>query len=81
MSKLKKFRLTNLLALTAAGIINAVCVTIYLSPLKLYDSGISAIFSAVQGACSFEEVQQASAASLEFLADAVLRLLTLQDRH
>ncbi len=41
MSKLKKFRLTNLLALTAAGIINAVGVTIFLAPVKLYDSGIS----------------------------------------
>lgn len=41
MSKLKKFRLTNLLALTTAGIINAVGVTIFLAPVKLYDSGIS----------------------------------------
>lgn len=41
MYKLKKFRLTNLLALTAAGIINAVGVTIFLAPVKLYDSGIS----------------------------------------
>ncbi len=41
MSKLKKIRLTNLLALTAAGIINAVGVTIFLAPVKLYDSGIS----------------------------------------
>ena len=41
MSHLKKFRLTNLLALTMAGIINAVGVTIFLAPVKLYDSGIS----------------------------------------
>lgn len=41
MSKLKKIRLTNLLALTAAGVINAVGVTIFLAPVKLYDSGIS----------------------------------------
>ncbi|WP_295587532.1 YitT family protein [uncultured Oscillibacter sp.] len=41
MSQLKKFRLTNLAALTAAGIINAVGVTIFLAPVKLYDSGIS----------------------------------------
>lgn len=59
----------------------ALCGSIGKGAGLLYDSGISAIFSAVQGACSFEEVQQASAASLEFLADAVLRLLTLQDRH
>lgn len=41
MSKLKKIRLANLAALTAAGIINAVGVTIFLAPVKLYDSGIS----------------------------------------
>ena len=41
MSKLKKIRLTNLAALTAAGIINAVGVTTFLAPVKLYDSGIS----------------------------------------
>lgn len=32
---------TNVLMLTAAGIINAVGVTIFLSPVRLYDSGIS----------------------------------------
>ena len=41
MEQLKKFRLSNLAALTAAGIINAIGVTIFLSPVKLYDSGIS----------------------------------------
>ena len=41
MEQLKKFRLRNLIALTAAGIINAIGVTIFLSPVKLYDSGIS----------------------------------------
>ena len=41
MEQLKNFRLSNLLALTAAGIINAIGVTIFLSPVKLYDSGIS----------------------------------------
>ena len=32
MEQLKNFRLSNLLALTAAGIINAIGVTIFLSP-------------------------------------------------
>ena len=41
MEQLKNFHLSNLLALTAAGIINAIGVTIFLSPVKLYDSGIS----------------------------------------
>lgn len=38
MKKLKPF---NLLMLTIAGIVNAFGITIFLSPVKLYDSGIS----------------------------------------
>lgn len=38
---LKKIRIVNLLMLTVAGIINAFGVTIFLTPVKLYDSGIS----------------------------------------
>lgn len=41
MKALKNFRFRNIAALTAAGIINAIGVTIFLSPVKLYDSGIS----------------------------------------
>lgn len=41
MEQLKKFRFRNLLALTVAGIVNAIGVTIFLAPVKLYDSGIS----------------------------------------
>lgn len=41
IKQLKKNRLSNLLMLTVAGIINAVGITIFLSPVKLYDSGIS----------------------------------------
>lgn len=41
LKQLKKIRLSNLLMLTVAGIINAVGITIFLSPVKLYDSGIS----------------------------------------
>ncbi len=37
----RKLKLTNFLALTVAGIINAIGVTIFLSPVKLYDSGFS----------------------------------------
>jgi uncharacterized membrane-anchored protein YitT (DUF2179 family) len=36
-----KLSLINLLVLTAAGLINAFGVTIFLAPVKLYDSGIS----------------------------------------
>ena len=38
---LKKVRIVNLLMLTVAGVINAVGITCFLSPVKLYDSGIS----------------------------------------
>ncbi len=41
MSFLKKIKLKNLLMLTVAGVINAVGVVLFLSPVKLYDSGIS----------------------------------------
>lgn len=38
---MKKFKIINFLMLTVAGIINAIGVTMFLSPVKLYDSGIS----------------------------------------
>lgn len=41
MKHLKKIRITNLFMLTVAGIINAFGITIFLTPVKLYDSGIS----------------------------------------
>lgn len=41
MKYLKKIRPLNLLMLTVAGVINAFGVTVFLSPVKLYDSGIS----------------------------------------
>lgn len=37
----KNFRVVNLLMITVAGIVNAFGVTIFLTPVKLYDSGIS----------------------------------------
>ena len=41
LNKLKRIKLVNVLMLTIAGIINSIGVTIFLSPVKLYDSGIS----------------------------------------
>ena len=38
---MRKFKITNFLMLTLAGIINACGVTMFLAPVKLYDSGIS----------------------------------------
>ena len=37
----KNFRVVNLRMLTVAGIVNAFGITIFLTPVKLYDSGIS----------------------------------------
>ncbi len=41
MMQLQKIRISNLLMLTIAGIVNAFGVTLFLTPVKLYDSGIS----------------------------------------
>lgn len=41
IEKFKNFKLTNFIFLTIAGIINAFGVIVFLSPVKLYDSGIS----------------------------------------
>lgn len=41
IKQLKKLRIANLLMLTVAGIVNAFGITIFLTPVKLYDSGIS----------------------------------------
>ncbi len=39
--RLRELEIKNLIMLTVAGIINAIGVTIFLAPVKLYDSGIS----------------------------------------
>ncbi len=41
MKRLTKIKPKNLLMLTVAGIINAIGVTMFISPVNLYDSGIS----------------------------------------
>lgn len=41
MEIIKKIQIKNVIMLTLAGIINAFGVTIFLTPVKLYDSGIS----------------------------------------
>ena len=38
---MSKLRLTNFIMLTIAGIVNAFGITVFLMPVKLYDSGIS----------------------------------------
>ena len=41
MDKLRRIKFKNMIMLTIAGVINAIGITIFLSPVKLYDSGIS----------------------------------------
>ena len=41
LENVKKFKVKNVILLTIAGIINAFGVTVFLNPVKLYDSGIS----------------------------------------
>ena len=41
MDKLRRIKFKNMITLTIAGVINAIGITIFLSPVKLYDSGIS----------------------------------------
>lgn len=41
MSKLKNLKIRNFIILLFAGIINAIGVTLFLQPVKIYDSGIS----------------------------------------
>ena len=41
MDKLRRIKKKNMIMLTIAGVINAIGITIFLSPVKLYDSGIS----------------------------------------
>ncbi len=43
LKELKDLRISNLLLLTVAGVVNAFGVTIFLFPVKLYDSGISGL--------------------------------------
>lgn len=43
LKELKEFRFLNLLLLTIAGIVNAFGVSLFLFPVKLYDSGISGL--------------------------------------
>ena len=41
MKHITKIRIANLMMLTIAGIVNAFGITLFLTPVKLYDSGIS----------------------------------------
>ena len=54
--RLKEINPLNFLFLTLAGVINAFGVTLFLFPVKLYDSGISGTSMLIYFQCSeFEE--------------------------
>ncbi|MGI5976915.1 MAG: glycerate kinase [Candidatus Limivicinus sp.] len=55
----------------------ALCGSIGRGAEALYDCGISAIFSAVKGPCSFEEIKKTAAADLGLLTESVIRTLLL----
>lgn len=54
----------------------ALCGSIGKRAEALYGEGITAIFSAVRGAATFEEVCTTASVDMELLTDSVLRLLT-----
>ena len=56
----------------------ALCGSIGKGAERLYEQGMTAIFSAVKGVSTFEEVAQTSEEDMAFLTDSVLRLLTAQ---
>ena len=56
----------------------ALCGSIGKGAERLYEQGVTAIFSAVKGVSTFEEVAQTSEEDMAFLTDSVLRLLTAQ---
>lgn len=41
MTELKNIKVKNLIALTIAGFVNSIGISLFLTPMKLYDSGIS----------------------------------------
>lgn len=49
MQKLNDLKWKNMIMLTMAGIINAIGITIFLNPVKLYDSGISGTSMLIAG--------------------------------
>lgn len=53
----------------------ALCGALGQGAEKLYDIGVTAMFSAVRGACSFEQIQKTCQEDLSLLTASVLRLL------
>ena len=56
----------------------ALCGSIGKGAEELYNQGITAIFSAVKGITTFEEIMRTSGEDMAFLTDSVLRLLTIR---
>lgn len=56
----------------------ALCGSIGKGAEELYEQGVTAIFSAVKGITTFEEIMRTSGEDMAFLTDSVLRLLTIR---
>ena len=56
----------------------ALCGSIGKGANQLYEQGITAIFSAVKGVATFDEIKQTSAEDMAFLTESVLRLLLIR---
>lgn len=57
----------------------ALCGSIGEKAELVYDYGITAVFSAVNAACSFEDIQKNCRKDMAFLADSVMRTLRLNN--
>lgn len=55
----------------------ALCGSVGENADEVYNYGITAVFSAVSGACSFEDIQKSCRKDMAFLADAVMRTLRI----
>lgn len=53
----------------------ALCGAVGKDASAVYDCGITAIFSAVNGACDFEDIQRNCRSDMRFLTDSLMRLL------
>ena len=61
MKLIKEIRPINILMLTIAGMINAFGITVFLMPVNLYDSGISAFIhnsNLIEAEACFEEAKK-----------------------
>ena len=56
----------------------ALCGSIGKGADQLYEQGITAIFSAVKGVATFDDIKRTSGEDMAFLTESVLRLLLIK---